>query len=84
MASVVGGCPAYCAFSWRPDGDGTTTPAHCILPQRRFAAIFGEMSAASRIVYVLVGIAAIWTLISSASLRNTNRDADHTRMATRP
>lgn len=49
------------------------------------AAIFGEMSAASRVVYVLVGIAAIWTLISSASLRGTganSRDRD-TRLASR-
>ena len=49
------------------------------------AAIFGEMSAATRVVYVLVGIAAIWTLISSASLRGTSanaRDRD-TRLASR-
>jgi uncharacterized membrane protein YuzA (DUF378 family) len=33
------------------------------------AAIFGPMSTASRVVYVLVGLAAIWTLIASASMR---------------
>jgi uncharacterized membrane protein YuzA (DUF378 family) len=47
------------------------------------AAIFGDMSTVSRIVYVLVGVAAIWTLISSAKLR-TRDDLDHTRVATRP
>lgn len=49
------------------------------------AAIFGEMSAASRVVYVLVGIAAIWTLISSARVSRGNRDYgnDGTRMAAR-
>lgn len=39
------------------------------------AAIFGEMSPATRVVYVLVGIAALWVLISSGSLRRTT---DHT------
>jgi uncharacterized membrane protein YuzA (DUF378 family) len=48
------------------------------------AAIFGEMSPATRVVYVLVGIAAVWALISSASLRGMRGDADGTRMATRP
>jgi uncharacterized membrane protein YuzA (DUF378 family) len=33
------------------------------------AAIFGPMTTASRVVYVLVGIAAIWTLIASARMR---------------
>ncbi len=47
------------------------------------AAIFGEMSPATRVVYVLVGIAAVWTLISSASLRGTRGDTE-TRRATRP
>jgi uncharacterized protein len=49
------------------------------------AAIFGDMSPAARVVYVLVGIAAVWTLISSASLRGTSansRDRD-TRLASR-
>ena len=36
------------------------------------AAIFGEMSPASRVVYVLVGIAAIWTLIASTKMRPTD------------
>lgn len=35
------------------------------------AAIFGEMSPASRIVYVLVGLSAIWVLISSMRMRHT-------------
>jgi uncharacterized membrane protein YuzA (DUF378 family) len=50
------------------------------------AAIFGDMSPAARVVYVLVGIAAIWTLISSASLRGTtrdDRDRETTRLASR-
>lgn len=47
------------------------------------AAIFGEMSPAARTVYVLVGIAAVWTLISSATLRRTRGDVDSPRMATR-
>jgi uncharacterized protein len=50
------------------------------------AAIFGEMSTASRVVYVLVGLAAIWTLISSARVTRGDRDyrnADNTRMAAR-
>ena len=47
------------------------------------AAIFGEMSPVSRVVYVLVGIAAIWTLISSARLRGTG-GVDGPRVATRP
>jgi uncharacterized membrane protein YuzA (DUF378 family) len=47
------------------------------------AAIFGDMSPATRVVYVLVGIAAVWTLISSATLRRTRGDVDDTRMATR-
>ena len=48
------------------------------------AAIFGEMSPASRVVYVLVGLAAIWTLISSSRLRSTSihRDSE-TRLASR-
>ena len=48
------------------------------------AAIFGEMSPASRVVYVLVGIAAVWTLISSASLWKTRDELNGPRMATRP
>jgi uncharacterized protein len=32
------------------------------------AAIFGDMSAASRVVYVLVGLAAIYTLIAAPRL----------------
>jgi uncharacterized membrane protein YuzA (DUF378 family) len=47
------------------------------------AAIFGEMSPVSRAVYVLVGIAAVWTLISSASLLRTRDSMHDTRMATR-
>jgi uncharacterized membrane protein YuzA (DUF378 family) len=48
------------------------------------AAIFGEMTPASRVVYVLVGLAAIWTLISSARMRSEGqfRDRD-TRLASR-
>ncbi len=49
------------------------------------AAIFGEMSPVSRIVYVLVGLAAIWTLISSARMRRDGsgyRD-ENTRLASR-
>jgi len=49
------------------------------------AAIFGDMSPAARVVYVLVGLAAIWTLIASARLRGTGsnyRDQD-TRLASR-
>jgi uncharacterized membrane protein YuzA (DUF378 family) len=46
------------------------------------AAIFGEMTAASRVVYVLVGLAAIWTLISSSSLRRSGGYRDEqTRLA---
>jgi uncharacterized membrane protein YuzA (DUF378 family) len=50
------------------------------------AAIFGEMSTASRVVYVLVGLAAIWTLITSARVTrgsHDHRDTDNTRMAAR-
>ena len=47
------------------------------------AATFGDMSPASRVVYVLVGIAAVWTLISSASLWRTRDDVNGTRMAAR-
>jgi uncharacterized membrane protein YuzA (DUF378 family) len=47
------------------------------------AAIFGDMSPAARVVYVLVGIAAIWTLIASATLRRTRDDVGDTRMAGR-
>jgi uncharacterized membrane protein YuzA (DUF378 family) len=46
------------------------------------AAIFGEMTAVSRAVYVLVGVAAIWTLISSAKLRARD-DHDHTHISAR-
>jgi uncharacterized protein len=35
------------------------------------AAIFGEMSPATRVVYVLVGLSAIWVLITSLRLRHT-------------
>jgi uncharacterized membrane protein YuzA (DUF378 family) len=48
------------------------------------AAIFGEMSPAARVVYVLVGIAAVWTLISSARLRGPRGDLGGPRVATRP
>ena len=48
------------------------------------AAIFGEMSPASRVVYVLVGLAAIWTLISSARMRRDDPTyRDETRLAPR-
>ncbi len=47
------------------------------------AAIFGDMSPASRVVYVLVGIAAVWTLISSASLWKTRDDLNGTRIVAR-
>jgi uncharacterized membrane protein YuzA (DUF378 family) len=47
------------------------------------AAIFGDMSPAARVVYVLVGVAAIWTLISSGSLRADRRDTD-AQIAMRP
>jgi uncharacterized protein len=50
------------------------------------AAIFGEMSTAARVVYVLVGLAAIWTLISSARVTRGDRDyrnTENTRMAAR-
>ncbi len=47
------------------------------------AAIFGDMSPASRVVYVLVGIAAVWTLISSTSLWRTRDEVNGTRMAAR-
>ena len=47
------------------------------------AAIFGEMSPATRVVYVLVGIAAVWTLVSSASLWRTRDELDSTRIAAR-
>lgn len=46
------------------------------------AAIFGEGSVASRVVYVLVGLAAVWTLISSAKLRGLSHDHE-TRLASR-
>lgn len=45
------------------------------------AAIFGDMSPAARTVYVLVGIAAIWTLIASARLRRTDTDYRPSPMA---
>ncbi|HUQ09098.1 MAG TPA: DUF378 domain-containing protein [Steroidobacteraceae bacterium] len=48
------------------------------------AAIFGDMSPAARVVYVLVGLAAIWTLISSARMRRTGGYGDgETRLASR-
>lgn len=48
------------------------------------AAIFGEMSTAARVVYVAVGIAAIWTLISSTRLRGlSGDDREETRLAPR-
>jgi uncharacterized membrane protein YuzA (DUF378 family) len=40
------------------------------------AAIFGDMSVAARTVYVLVGIAAVWTLISSAAVHRPRTDID--------
>jgi uncharacterized protein len=49
------------------------------------AAIFGEMSPAARAIYVLVGLAAIWTLISSARVARKPGDYGDTstRMAAR-
>jgi uncharacterized protein len=38
------------------------------------AALFGEMSALSRIIYVLVGISAIWVLVKSLAMRRYDRD----------
>ena len=35
------------------------------------AAIFGDMSPAARIVYVLVGLSALWVLITSLRMRHT-------------
>jgi uncharacterized protein len=35
------------------------------------AAIFGDMTPAARFVYVLVGLSAIWVLITSLRLRQT-------------
>lgn len=37
------------------------------------AALFGTMSVLSRIVYVLVGLGAIWTIALAARLGNRNR-----------
>lgn len=37
------------------------------------AAIFGEMSTLSRIVYVLVGLSALWFLYTSARLAGRGR-----------
>lgn len=37
------------------------------------AAIFGPMSVLSRIVYVLVGLGAVWTIVLAARLGNRNR-----------
>lgn len=36
------------------------------------AAIFGDMTPAARAIYVLVGFAAIWTLIASARMRRSD------------
>lgn len=36
------------------------------------AAIFGEMSALSRIVYVLVGLSALWSIYMATKLGNRN------------
>jgi len=47
------------------------------------AAIFGPMSPASRVVYVLVGLAAIWTLISSPRARTTDDHVHREMPATR-
>lgn len=48
------------------------------------AAIFGEMSAMTRLVYVLVGVAAIWTLIASTRMHSANGTvSDTTRVAAR-
>lgn len=50
------------------------------------AALFGEMTTASRVVYVLVGLAAIWTLISAGRVARSMRDVGEpgqTRVATR-
>jgi len=33
-------------------------------------AIFGDMSSATRVIYVLVGLSAIWMLVSSRKMRN--------------
>jgi uncharacterized membrane protein YuzA (DUF378 family) len=34
------------------------------------AAIFGEMSSATRVIYVLVGLSAVWVLINALRARN--------------
>jgi uncharacterized protein len=47
------------------------------------AAIFGEMSAASRIVYVLVGLSAIWVLVKSLSMRRVDRSFRETTTTAR-
>ena len=46
------------------------------------AAIFGPMSPVSRAVYVLVGLAAVWTLISSRA-RSTRDDVHREAPLTR-
>lgn len=38
------------------------------------AAIFGEQSALSRIIYVLVGISAIYLIYTATKLRTTHTD----------
>lgn len=48
------------------------------------AALFGEMSAFSRLVYVLVGIAAIYTLFVSARLVNGTGHSDMREARTAP
>ena len=41
---------------------------------------FGETSAASRVVYALVGLSALWMAARSASLLSTSGRADHARV----
>ena len=46
------------------------------------AAIFGEMTAMSRIVYVLVGLSAIWVLVKSVSMHRADRQYRETDATT--
>lgn len=43
------------------------------------AALFGEMSVASRIVYVLVGMAAVWATAALVSMRHPVTTSEHPR-----
>ena len=43
------------------------------------AAIFGEMSALSRIVYVAVGLSALWSLYTASKLSSARTGAETTR-----